>query len=383
MSKPPSKPDPWKLGEVRVRCIGGPDPAAPKRWRWRAEVYADGKSSTVWSGWGTRKELDRTDSPILAAYTGGAWRKAARTPAPVLLLGDLLGEWIAAVDARADIVEVTRKAHRVSAQRLLGGLGAVRLTQLRNADIAGYRDAKIGQGYEPSTVAKDIRVLALAWVWGRKHLDIEALRADPPTARVNVPEKLRRSLTPEEVELLLPHVPDDWRRLAVLILFATGCRPGELHQLSVRRTELERGVLVFARGKANPREVPVDASIADAVLAWLDRHPERAHGTVLGVSYDQIAGLARYTLATAAERAGIAPFTAYAFRYGAVNQLIDAGTDAKTEAGLIGHSPETALRYRRRAGPQQLQAAAAKARLGVLPSAAAEADAAKVLPFKR
>lgn len=382
MSKPPTRPAPWKIGEVRVRCIGGPDVDAPKRWRWRAEIYQDGKSSTIWSGWGTRRELDRTDSPILAAFTGGAWRKPGKVAAPILLLSDLLAEWITAMDARTDIVAGSKAALRVCAQRLNGGIGTARLAQLRNDTVAGYRDAQGRKGYAPSTVAKDIKVLGTAWIWGRQHRDIEALRSDPPTAVVNVPDELRRSLSPEEVGLLLPHVPDDWRRVAVLVLFATGCRPGELAQLSVRRSELVRGVLVFARGKANPREVPVP-SIADALIAWIDRHPEREQGPVLGVRAARVAKLAGSTLREAADLAGIAPFTLYAFRRGVVDQLIDAGVDAKTEAGMVGHSPETALRYRRKAGPGHLKDAALRARLGVLPSEAEAADAAKVLPFKR
>lgn len=369
MSPKKQRPEPWSIAGMRVRAIGGPDPEDRRRWRWRAELYRDGRSSTIWTGWGTRKELDCGDSPILAAYTGGAWRDrgAVAEPAPVVLVSELLDRWVEAMEARADLSPKTIINYTGSVRRLLSVLGPLRLATVRDADVAAYRDTKLRQGYEPSSIALDIGNFGAAWTWGVRHLELP-VRADPPTARVNVPEKLRRSMTSSEVARLLPHLPDDWRRIAVLVLFATGCRPGELAQLVVSQHDLDAGILRIRRGKANPREVPIASNIVEELRAWLKRRPDLEGLPVLGVTYNALRNLTQnVAIQDAIEAAGIDPLELYAFRRGAVDTLIDAGVEPKVEAALLGHSPVTALRYRRRPGPEHLREAVRRAGLGALP----------------
>lgn len=370
------KPEPWAIAGIRVRCIDGP---RGRDWRWRAELYADGRAVTVWSGWGTRKSLDRPDSPILAALADRSRTRGTSPAAPVMLVSDLLERWHQAQEDRADIASATKAAHRTSAQRLLGGLGTIRIAQLRDADLAAYRDAQLRKGYEPSTVAKDLRVLGAVWTFGRKVLGLDACESDAPTARVNEPEKLRRSITAAEVARILPEVPEGWRRVAVLVLFATGCRLGELHQLEVTAADLDAGVLRIRRGKANPREVPIAASVVSALRAWLSTRPT-ATPTLTGATYSQLARLMRSTVDPICERLGLEPLTSYAFRRGVVDALFDAGVEPKDAAAIVGHDVKTALEhYRRVPGRLHKQAAVARAGLGELP----DPDAEQVIEFRR
>ncbi len=64
------------------------------------------------------------------------------------------------------------------------------------------------------------------------------------------PKRVYETLRAEEVPLLLPFVPDDWRNLFVTALY-TGMRKGELFGLRKRDVDLVSGVMIVARSYDN------------------------------------------------------------------------------------------------------------------------------------
>ena len=248
------RPKPFAIGRVRVRVHSGP--RSDGRWRWRADRAAnrDGREhrDAVWSGWGTREEAE---AAVLAALTETG--EVYQTADDVRTVRDLLEVWVADVSAH-DRSPATTRARRGSAVRLVEQpVGGVHLTRLDRRAL----DALVrGHSGAPSTLRSDMISLRAAWAWARER-DLVPDR-DLPRVTVSVRREdavySRYTPTPAEVGAVLERLrgyrtrPPGWPWRAVLLLYATGCRPGEIATLTWDRVS---DGAVEVRGKTGRRRV--------------------------------------------------------------------------------------------------------------------------------
>lgn len=353
------RPGPWAMGSVRVRAIRGPREKGV--WYWRAELYEDGGSVTVWSGWGTRKAAE---GEIITALASGSFRKPKAARPVVLTVRDLLERWVEGQEVRPDLSIDTIRLRISSARRLLGVLEDVRLDQVTQVVMEEYRDQRLRR-YASRTVLLDMQCMLHAWRWGRARGYCEG---DFPAAPVRVvDEKVRYTPTSGEVAAIIERLPAGWPLLAVRLLYATGMRLGELASLTVAKVDLDRELLNVT-GKTGAREVPVSAEVVELLRRWLADHPELgSNDPLLGLKYSAVGLLNTRHLPVACAEAGVPRFTTHAFRRSAVDMLARSGVDVGTAAAILGHSPVVMLQVYRKVTPDDRREAVAKAGLGRLP----------------
>lgn len=364
------KPRNTGVGGVRMRAVRGPDEEG--RWYWRAEVYAAGSSRTVWTGWATKPVAERTVAELVAR---DRLDQPSRAP-EIGTVHELLGYFRASQEGRADLSPRTVSARRACIRHLDAGIGDVRLEALDRSTLERYRDRRLrststGLGAAPRTVRLELEVLGQAWQWGREQEIVPA--RDFPSVSIRITDR-REKYTPSrgDVAAVVAEL-DGWTRLAVHLLYATGCRPGELAQARWKDVDFERGLLHFPAGKTGPRSVPLLPVVLEALSAHGLGAPERR---ILGRSEGTIKRAVAYAIDAACASTGIRRFTPYGMRRLMVDTLAGAGVDVGTAAQITGHTPEVMLRAYRQVSPDDRTRAARLARLGYLPEGAA-------VPFKR
>lgn len=362
MPKSP-RPKPFAVGKVRVRVHSGP--REDGRWRWRADRPSgvrEGKEirEAVWSGWGDRDEAEKAVLGVLT--TRG--EEPAEGAAEVRTVIDLLEVWRA--DARlGDKSERTTMGRKGCAERLCitaYGLADVRLDRLDRRALDRFVRAYEGA---PSTLRQDLGALRQAWAWGRERGYVPD--KDLPRVRVRgqEPAYSRYTPTPEEVAAVLAHVRDraEWPARALYLLWATGCRPGEIATLAWPSLDLTRGIVVV-RGKTGERRVALHPEVVAEIRTW-----ERVGTTVCGVRPATVRSRLHDYLRDACKDLEIERWSPYGLRRAAVSHLYRAGEDPSVSAALLGHSPAVALRHYRQVRDEDLRAVVRRTGLGLLPVA--------------
>jgi len=220
--------------------------------------------------------------------------------------------------------------------------------------IADQHDA----GLRPATVHARYRALRalLNFLERRRKLD----RADNAIHMVeapSVPTEIRRYVGVAECEQLLTHIEyaswlDHRDRLAVLLLFYSGLRVGELVGLNVADIDVGALTIVVHRAKNDrARVVPCIPDVRAALASYLYSRPE--HGPRLFLASDGYAGSTgpltaegvRQMLIRRCRAAGIAIYNPHAFRHGFAMWLLNNGVRLTTVSVAMGHS-DTAITSR-------------------------------------
>jgi integrase len=359
------KPRAIDLDSVHVRPIRPPSKRCPE-WYWRAVCYVSGKEETVWTGRATREEAKRIVNARMASGELFADR-GGQEQEEITTLKDLLECWLGAQEQRADIAANTFPAYKKSAERLEKAIGAVLITGLHRGSLERYRDQRLREGAAPSTVGHELQVLRSAWRWGQDlgacpHHRLPSVRL-PKERRYN-----HRTPTRGDVAKVLEEL-DGWQRLAVLLLYATGARPGEVTHLTWDDLDLERGLVHLGRHdgarKTGERTVPLSASVLEELEAW--GQGER-QGYVLRDEPDTARSVLGYYVKQACKRAGIEHWTPMGLRRLAEDELYRRVGDPSAAALFLGHSPEMAMRHYRRATVTDLREAMRAAELGKVPA---------------
>lgn len=169
---------------------------------------------------------------------------------------------------------------------------------------------------------------------------------------VRLPRRLPRGISADELKRLLETIggeregyPALLLRLAVVMLFVTGLRVGELTAIHLSDLDLEEGV-IQVRGKGN-RERRVYLSSPD-LRRLLERYLQLRRRRVpieaeeLLITTDGQPATPQYLrrrLHKAAKRAGIArPITPHMLRHAAATHLVEAGVDIRFVQKLLGHA---------------------------------------------
>lgn len=355
MNNPPKRPPTRAVGPARVQVLRGPrNDDGVWRWYWRARVYGDGGERTIWTGWGTVREADAAVAKLIA---DGERTRPKRPAAEVCrTVRDVLELWVGSRETaseRGELREVSLQRYRSVARALADRLGDLRVDAVALSTLEGYRDHRARADVRMTTVAGELRLLEAAWRWAMER-DFGVTR---PLPVVRIKAAPLPHYTPDAVEVaaVLGRLRG-WSWLAVRLLFATGCRPGELAHARVSDLDLARGVL-HVDGKTGPRDVP----LAPAVLAEIAPLLGGPDAYLLGRAPSYV----RSRLPRILRELQIG-WTPKALRRRAVDTLYGAGVDVSVAAAILGHSPAVALRHYRHPTEQDRALAAQAARLGYL-----------------
>jgi integrase len=380
------RPPPIHSGDLRVGVVRGPAKDNAASWYWRARRFEAGAEVTIWTGWGTRAEVEQVMAGMLLHGEAPATERCDTVE-------DLLLFWRGAQDERGDLRARSKDTIRAAVRQLVHGLGTVRVAGLRMTDLEGYRDRRLRpaaeplparvegtrgrqparHGASPFTVERELRFLAHAWSWGQGVGLVPATQA-LPTVRIRMREtRTRHTPTRAEVKLVLARL-DGWAALTARLLFATGCRLGEVASLH-RRDVDERRLEIRVDGKTGPRAVPVHPDVMAELLPLLPTDPSSR--VIPDVRESTVLTSLRRHLDQATGDLGMPRWTAQDLRRAAVDELYRAGADPSTVAAILGHSVETAMKFYRRPTEDDRHKAVRGARLGL-----AEAEG-KVVEFPR
>lgn len=340
----------------------------PRSWRLKWDIGADPGSGarqirrkTVN---GTKKAAEAELARILAAIETGAYVDPHR-----MSVGELLERWrddVAAVEVSAKTLE----RYHEHVARLIEGLGTIPLLKLRALDEqAFYRvlratgNRRTGRGLSEQTLLHVHKVLGAALAQGVRW----RLMAYNPAQDVRspVPRRLEMAtLQAAEITALVATTAGTALGAAVLLLFTTGLRRGELLALRWSDLDRERGRLVVSRTleetragltfkppktARSTRVVPLPPSALAALStqalqqrrqrlqagpSWQDQGLifPGAGGDPLAPSYFSKA------FAAAVRRAGLRAFGAHALRHTHVTELLRAGVHPKVVSERVGHS---------------------------------------------
>jgi len=369
-TKTPRKPKNLTIGSVHARPIRGPKDG---RWYWQAERYADGGSSTCWTGWGTVLEVEREIAKLLA--TGQERAPKGKGNTKVETIKDLLEVWKASQEDRVTAGEITDRTlenYSQAMKHLDKKLGHVPFANLQRLTLEGYRNERLTDGISPRTLNLEMRVLIIAWAWGREHglvpdKDLPRVKA---VVKRNEHKNNHHTPTREDVEkvldamMLSAHTSRGWIRPFTMMLAYTGCRIGELSDLRWGDLDLDaEDPLVRVSGKTGPREVPL--TMSDDLVPTLRAIPRGDDDRVFwpGVRSIHSGMNGASTLANACKRAKVQVFTAHGLRRFCEDTLAEEGVDIAVYCAWLGHSPAVALTHYRNIRPGALHAAATTVRL--------------------
>jgi integrase len=290
----------------------------------------------------------------------GADRPPVESGSNVETLDHLLRAFIAYTeDHRPDLSEGTMRAYRLRVRQIReAGGGTLDLQRINYSALEVLQGQLTRKPLAPRSVRACLHLVGAAWKWGRREgitPDHELMAPD-----VRVVSEPRYTPTQHQVAAVVDQL-EGWNRLAVRMLWATGCRIGELGSLTWEQVDLDAGVVTFD-GKTGRREVPLHGDLV-AELRALDQTTE----TVLGVRFNTCRVQVPIVIARACKATKQRVWTPHALRRAAVDQLQRAGVDVKTAASLLGHTPQVMLDYYRQVTDRDRRAAVARARLWMAP----------------
>src|SRR5215217_5806860 len=272
---------------------------------------------------------------------------------------------------RRGAAERTRRAYGGDAGELAAWAAAQGLCP---ADV-GYPvlrrwAAKVsGAGAAPRTLA---RKLASARAFFRVLVEHGELRANPADllASPKLPQRLPRTLKPQEVARLLDRIPAttplELRDRAMFeIAYACGLRAEELVNLDLRSVEFDAEQLRVLGKGSKTRFVPV----GEPALRSVARYLERGRGALAGESEESALFLSKTgrRLSTSDIRRRLRVWARHAVAQGAVHphalrhsyatHLLEGGADLRAIQELLGHSSISTTQVYTRVESARLRAA--------------------------
>lgn len=119
-------------------------------------------------------------------------------------------------------------------------------------------------------------------------------------------------------------------------------------------------VVEYETGKTGTREVTISPATAELLKRRRNGAPDDRY--VLGVHAGTVrTSLSQRYLPAACRAAGLPTFMPHGLRRLTVNELYDNGIDPTVAASMLGHAPQTAARYYRRASIEKKRSAATAA----------------------
>lgn len=198
----------------------------------------------------------------------------------------------------------------------------------------------------PATVKRRMACLRAMFGWFFRRGDINASPFDRLNLRIRVPARLARSLTTDEIRVILQdrHKACPTTILAVRLLFATGLRVSELTSIRLRDVNfVDRTIRIVGKGNRERQVFLPNDQIATAVLAHASLVGKRQAGNdwlFLNKAGSRLtAASLRARVATLARRAGLSrQVTPHMFRHTTATMLLESGVDIRFVQRLLGHN---------------------------------------------
>lgn len=261
------------------------------------------------------------------------------------------------------------------AEEALGDRARLPLTELGHADARAVRDhmlqrtktGTVGKTVKPSSVRRELNVLASAWKVALKGFDLNrGSKAINIFEGMNIPQEDTQSQRDERHPLPYPVISAMWvklhtsreklggtlpqQRLIWRLLAGTGCRESEIAGLRVRDVNLSAAIAHIkvswhddrrVKNKASIRCVPL---VGDALSAAIEAVEQARRGKELFPAYYGIGGGGRVSSALMkhlrAVRAGEEPSkqVIHSLRHNMTDWLRLARVETRTENLILGHS---------------------------------------------
>jgi integrase len=228
--------------------------------------------------------------------------------------------------------EATLEIFTKKARHLVRLLGEVGLLALRRAHVDEYIDIRRGEGAAAHTIAKELIEL-------RKMLKLARSRGQPIAAVSDIVpsfdagyEPRTTTLTPQQVEALLDHLPEH-RRLWVVVAVWLGARLSGVEGLNWDDVDLAQGLVTLREAKTpgSHRTIPIPRR----ALEELERVPVAERAGKVVARWVQV----QRDLARAAARARIPRVSPNDLRRTFGSWLYnEAGVDADKVGHLMGHA---------------------------------------------
>ncbi len=366
----PNKPEPVKLtvgGKTLATAYARRAPGTRRgkeHWAWEVHFTApDGTMQTQPLG-RLAEELVGTE---LARFYQEVDPAAVKSDGSgVSTVGDLLRAYFAHLESRQGTDDAlagrTLLFYEGSSKRLVHVANTTPLADLSEPWVLAIRNALLQrkrndphQGYSARTVKADLKFLRQAVLWG------QARGLDIPDVKVTRAQKFKgrkaaqrvnndRTPTEAEVEALYGAMRRSGTKLAMYIMWQTGCRVGEAGGLrwgDVHRDE--NGFWAdFPDGKTGPRRTPITEDAHRTIHSF--RPDDAGQGDGL---FRRPVHMSKNTGAAISEACKVGgrqiePFTSHGLRRLFTDRCIRAGVDLATYADIAGHSIETALKHYRK-----------------------------------
>jgi integrase len=353
-----------------------------------------------------RRVTIKTDHPDLAfeqakelagQYHGGLdpagerseEKKAIEAARKTLSVGDVLDRFITD-HAKEHLKEKTWAEYERLADRLLKpALGKHRIDELETKDVAGFYHAN---REKPTQASLAVRVLSSAMNWAEEN-GLRPQGTNPARIRMKGSRRRTRLFSEAEVSRLqaaITKLEADEKITAVValglrLLFATGCRAGEICELRWSNVDMDEATLRWFDSKTGHLEKPITAE-AKPLLKKADR--------IVGVDWvcpssDPKKSLRIETLEAGFERvmteanvvAGENASLHLIRHWFATKTYTDSGIPLPTQMAIVGHkSVATAMRYAHVTREQVAKAAegAAKRRTAAVKAATKRGKVVKI-----
>ena len=225
------------------------------------------------AAWGRRVEAD---------MEAGRWADRERaTPT--------LGQAIAQYQQRVAVrLKGARDYAYVFKKLEASELAAKRVSAVKPADLAAWRDALQGRGLKPATVARHLGMLSGVLSWCHKE---QGWLQDNPMRAVRKPvvrDARTRTLDDEEqryIEVATAAARASWLSPAVALLCGAAFRRAELVQLQCCDVDMVRSVALLRDTKnGSAREVPLASAAREAMQQLLNEATETKRARVLPIN---------------------------------------------------------------------------------------------------
>jgi integrase/recombinase XerD len=244
------------------------------------------------------------------------------------------------------VAENTIDSYRHDLSMYCTHLGHVNVVQAKPADVSGFLKFLYGRKLKPRSATR-----AFAAVRGlHKFLILEGATPENPTATVERPrwwKPLPNVLAFEEVDKLLA-APDaatarGVRDRAMLeVLYATGLRVSELIGLRLDGVNIEAGFVRCMGKGSKERIVPLGASAASAVAAYLQVRQVRKATNYLFLNHrgEALSRMGFWKILRAyGLQAGIRKkLTPHVLRHSFATHLLERGADLRAVQTMLGHT---------------------------------------------
>lgn len=358
--KSSGRPKSFSLDQIKCRVLRDPKASDPSRWYWQAVRYEGGVQVHVWAGWATAEEVRKALAPILLGLQAAPSKPEDRMET----LKDLLETWLAWQLGQPHLSEGRKANSRKEAQHLVSIIGDVVIVRADTTTLEEYQRVRLREGAATGVIRNEISTMIQAWAWGGER----NLAPDRRLRRPRLKHKARRiDYVPDAVEFwkAVDAVPEDraWARTMLVLMGATGARPGEIAALTWDDIHWRRRTIRLD-GKTGERLASVQKSVLDDLEAI---KPDPAVGRILPVAISTARIDIRKILRKACEDAGVPRFLPKQIRTMVENAMFDAGADPGVVSAQLGHTPEVSLRHYRKAKAKRIEEVMEGAGIGVRP----------------